>query len=193
MFLHKKIYWRLLRLVGFETLSWDLQHKAGLWSKRQRSSITVDLINQLSRGGQIIEFGCGEGDLLYLLHAESYSYYTGIDISQIAIQRAKLKASKLGIINCEFVNDNMATWSGSKNISLILLEECIYYLNGQEMKEFIGRCLNSINDDGAMLVIVHSAEKHAASLDICRKCGRVISETNVGSRVYLILGKNISE
>lgn len=182
-----------MRLVGLEKLSWNLQYEAGLWSKGQRSSITIDLVKNLCRGGHIVEFGCGEGDLIHLLPTGSYSYYTGIDISQIAIERAKLKASKCGIKNYDFVNDNMAMWPGGKNISLILVEECIYYLKAEAMEEFIGRCLESINDDGAILIIVHSAEKHVAALHVCRKYGQVISETNVGSRAYLILGKSISK
>ncbi len=193
-YLHEKtiwqrLYWRGLRFLGMERLSWNKQFQAGVWCRYPRNPDTIARITELCRGGKLIEFGCGEGNLPYSLPPGTFSEYLGFDISDVAIQRAIGRARQARMTNCHFEPCNMADWQGSHSASLILIEECLYYLRSPEIEQFLLRCCGSLASNGVILVIVHSATKHARTLNDCRSTCRVVEERMVVGRAYLTLAR----
>jgi cyclopropane fatty-acyl-phospholipid synthase-like methyltransferase len=184
-----RIYWRILRLLGFGKEAWDDQFKKGLWSRGRHTDYFVEKIVSLSRGEFLIEFGCAEGVLLEELPEGSYSKYQGYDISGVAIELANKKAKENGLSNCAFEQCDMSEWVGYPGASLILLEECLYYLSPAQIKVFLDKCKRSLLPEGVILVVVHSAEKHASTLKECRLAGNVIEEVVINGRVFITLGK----
>jgi cyclopropane fatty-acyl-phospholipid synthase-like methyltransferase len=184
----KRVYWRLLRFVGLKRKAWDSQFKEGVWCRGPRSPRTVALVAELCRGGKLLEFGCGEGDLPHLLPEGTYSDYLGVDVSAVAIRTAAEKCAQCGKLNCQFQVGDMGRWSGLVSpVSLILLEECLYYLSLYQTEQFLSRCCSSLTRDGAILVIVHSATKHTKTLDVCRRVCHVLDEKAIGTRLFLTL------
>jgi SAM-dependent methyltransferase len=182
-----RTWWRALRFFGLAKLSWDQQYQAGVWDRGPRSRHTVDLVSTLCAGGRLVEFGCGEGALPHLLPQGCYSEYVGFDISAIAIERARQRACASGRRGLRFQQMDMAEWRAATGISLIVAEECLYYLNAPRTEQFLSECTRSLTPNGHVLVVVHSARRHARTLDICRRCCDVVSERTQGSRVYLLL------
>lgn len=184
----KRVHWRTLRLLGLKRLSWNDQFEAGVWRPSPRSPNTLSRVQQLCAGGKLIEFGCGEGDLPHLLPRDSFSEYTGFDISDVAVERATRRAAASGITACHFQQVDMAEWPGSHSVSLILAEECLYYLSPVQAELFLSTCSSSLASVGSILVIVHSARKHATTLEVCRQVCGVREETLIGPRTFLTLG-----
>ena len=184
-----RIYWRVLRLVGFGRTAWDDQFKKGLWSRGRHSDYFLEKIISLSRGGLVIEFGCAEGTLVEELPVGSYSKYHGYDISGVAIGIARKRATENGRSNCTFEQCDMSQWSGYAGATLILLEECLYYLSAAQIQVFLEKCRNSLLSEGVILIVVHSADKHANTLSQCRQTGNVIEEVLINGRVFMVLGK----
>jgi 2-polyprenyl-3-methyl-5-hydroxy-6-metoxy-1,4-benzoquinol methylase len=184
-----RIYWRALRLLGFGKEAWDDQFKKGLWSRGRHSDYFLQKVVSLSRGGVVVEFGCAEGALVEELPIDSYSKYHGYDISEVAIGIASKKASENGLANCNFEQCDMSQWAGYSGASLILLEECLYYLTAAQIQVFLGTCRRSLLPEGVILVVVHSAEKHANTLRECRLAGSVIEEVVINGRVFITLGR----
>jgi len=183
----RRAWWRLLRLIGMNKLSWDKQFKAGVWWHLPRSADMLSLVAGLCRGGRIIEFGCGEGSLPFLLPSGSYASYLGYDISGLAIRRAQRHASAAGAANVRFAQCDMAQWDGNQSAFLVVLEECLYYLSPDDCAAFLARCSRCLEADGSMLVIVHSATKHQKTLSVCRRVCQVRDEIQLGGRTYLTL------
>jgi 2-polyprenyl-3-methyl-5-hydroxy-6-metoxy-1,4-benzoquinol methylase len=175
--------WRALQALGFKRYSWDLQFKAGVWSTDHYSPHLLHQVALLSRGGNILEFGCGEGDLPKLLPPDSYANYLGIDISEVAITRAQAKNPR-----CIFWACDMNRWKGSFPATLILLQECLYYIKHTQAEAFLKRCRTILEPGGSILVVDHDRTKHAKTLDICRRVCRVKSENVIKGRTFLILG-----
>lgn len=115
----------------------------------------------------------------------------GYDISEVAIERARKKAVIAVCDNVAFEQCDMARWDGFDRASLILAEECLYYLAATELERFLFRCTRCLTVDGSILVIVHSAIKHARTLDICRSVCLVRDEESIGERVFLTLAPKI--
>ena len=183
----QRIIWRGLRLLGLGRQSWNQQYKAGKWTRETRSPFTVTLVSELCRGGRLVEFGCGEGELACLLPAGAYSEYQGVDVSDVAVERARRRVKEAGLTQCQFTQGEMTSWSGASGVSVILLEECLYYLKPPQIPPFLTRCAQSLSQNGRIIVIVHSAQKHAATLEATRRSCHVVEEKIVDSRVYLIL------
>jgi hypothetical protein len=116
----------------------------------------------------------------------------GIDISEVAIQRAHARAVDAGINNCHFHQGDMAKWNDFFSASLILVEECLYYLSPREIEIFLSHCCCNLSYDGVILVIVHDAYKHSKTLNICRCVCRVLNEERLGPRALLTLAPKSS-
>lgn len=185
----KRLYWRILRLFS-KQLSWDKQFNAGVWTREPHTDQTIGAIVGLCNGGRLIEFGAGEGALPLSLPRNIYSEYIGFDISTVAVEKAREKAAEAGLTKCRFEQCDMAHWKGGRDVSVAVLEECLYYLTPRETETFLRRCSESLLPNGRILVIVHSAKKHARTLDICRRVCRVEEEATHGGRTFLVLAKN---
>src|SRR2546430_3291140 len=183
----QRFCWRGLGVVVFYRYSWNKQFDAGLWCRGQRNPHTLSRVADLCSGGKLIEFGCGEGTLPHQLPPGTFSDYCGFDISDVAIRAAREKARNAGLQRCKFERCDMATWEGSDSASLILAEECIYYLTPARIQHFCRVCSASLLPRGAILIIVHSGTKHARSLEACRSVCTVMDENIIDGRVFLTL------
>lgn len=184
-----RIYWRLLRLAGLKQMAWDQQYEKGLWSRGPHSQYFMDKVASLCRGGVIVEFGCAEGLLANELPGDAFSKYFGFDVSEVATTVAKSRVLRERASRCFFEQGDMALWPGTTDASLILLEECLCYLSIPDTRKFLDVCKRSLAPGGAILVVDHSAEKHAQSLATCRSECNVMEEVVVGGRTYLTLGQ----
>jgi formamidopyrimidine-DNA glycosylase len=81
----------------------------------------------------------------------------------------------------------MSAWTGAADVSLILAEECLYYLSAEAQAKWLEACRTSLSDSGHVAVVVHDARAHARTIQTCRQCMSAIDEQMVMSRVYLIL------
>lgn len=178
---------RLLRAVGLNRAAWDLEFRAGVWDRGPRSSELVRLACELCNGGRLVEFGCGEGTLPIALPAHAFSDYLGYDVSAVAIRRARDRIAAAGVARVRFEQEDMARWNGDSGVSLIVAEEVLYYLDPRQRAAFLARCRVSLTSDGSLLVVVHDASKHAATIDSCRSTCDVKRRLEVDHRTYLVL------
>jgi trans-aconitate methyltransferase len=168
-------------------MSWDKQFKAGVWCRERPSQHTISKVAELCNGGYLVEFGCGEGTLPLALPSNSFSGYIGYDISEVAVCRARHRAYEAGLTRCRFEQGDMAKWKGGSGITLIVAEECLYYLSPRGCKKFLQRSCESLVPGGSILIIVHSAVKHFRTIGICRRSCLVRDESINGQRAYLVL------
>lgn len=185
----QKVYWRLLRVMNLRQRSWDLQFQAGMWCRGPRCPHTVEKAFALCGGGYLVEFGCGEGTLPLALPKDAFSNYRGYDISGVAVARAAEHARRAGLANCLFEQGDMARWPGDTGVSLIVLEECLYYLSPVDAVKFLQNCMKSLLPGGAILAVIHDAAKHAATIETCKQTCSVREESSQGGRLFLVLAK----
>ncbi len=95
-----------------------------------RDKVLRHRLSEPVRGKSVLELGCGEGHLTQVLFGEAKSV-TGIDISDVAIDRARSR--KIG--NAKFIRSDFlqASFEGYDVITAI---ECLYYLSPAEQNEF---------------------------------------------------------
>src|SRR3989442_5532893 len=116
------------------------QMKAGLWN-REFANGSWDLIEstsgdpiygfieKYSHGGSILDLGCGSGNTGCELNADKYSSYLGVDISDVALERARQrsKASHRDQKN-HYYQSEITSYAPSQKYDVILFRESIYYI-----------------------------------------------------------------
>jgi 2-polyprenyl-3-methyl-5-hydroxy-6-metoxy-1,4-benzoquinol methylase len=117
---------------------------------RYRLVINYIKKNFQKTGLKILEFGCSEGN--FTEHISKYDYkITAVDISETAIERAKKK----NIPDAEFISCDMIEFVNTREINkfdLILLMECIYYLDKEKRIVLLELLHKKMNPDAKVLI-----------------------------------------
>lgn len=144
--------------------SWDEQYASGAWdylrSRREaaRYALIAGYCRYLSSRAAVMDVGCGEGILQRLLFP-SYSRYVGIDLSGVAIERARAQAGEAA--NTVFTRADGREYAPAGDFDLIIFNESLYYF--PRPLEVVRRYDNHLRDDGAIIVSnVIRRRSHAA-------------------------------
>lgn len=100
---------------------------------RFRDRVFRRILLKTIRGRSILELGCGEGHLTEAIFSEARAV-TGIDISDIAIERAKAR----NLPNARFENLDFLRRS-FEDFEIITALECLYYLSPDEQEAFFAK------------------------------------------------------
>ncbi len=111
-----------------------------------------DLEERLERGIDVCDVGCGTGHNMNLM-ASAYpaSNFTGFDIAEDAIERAREEASEMGLSNVRFEVQDATALPGDLSFDMMTTFDAIHdQANPQAALNEIGRCLRP---DGVYLMI----------------------------------------
>ena len=164
----------------------DYKYRRRQWGTGSSDNFpfVVDLVRQSARGGKILELGCGDGRLIANLPPHCYTYYTGLDLSPIAIERAG--ARKLP--RTRFESGDMQTHHWNDCYDLIVFDESIYYLDSKRFAAHLQRLLGYLNRDGRVLATICQPRRFHRIVDLIRQQYLVLDEgTHAGSSRYLVV------
>ena len=114
-------------LGGRELL--DTEYRGGNWDylaedlELPRFSVVAGYCVRHAEGGRILEIGCGEGLLPERIGTSRYARYVGVDISSVAIERAKAKRHP----NAKFVAEDASDFDPDAQFDLIVFNEVLEY------------------------------------------------------------------
>lgn len=102
------------------------------------------------RKGTILDIGCGYGFMSYMLAFTSEERtITGIDYDEEKIETAQHCFSKTDNIN--FVHANVMEYE-FENYDAIILADILHYLQPNEQKNIIEKCINKLNEGGTIII-----------------------------------------
>ena len=108
-----------------------------------------DLINGLIDGFTVLDIGCGEGHFTYC-YGDGGSRVTGIDVSYIAIGRAKrIYGDNITFIQRDITKDDY--WIDQETI---ILSEVLYYINPKEWENVSNNIKKSLGKSGQFIISV---------------------------------------
>ena len=105
---------------------WEIQYSRGKWDylnsikESSRYAIIGFYSNWFHDFPSVLDVGCGFGSVVNYL---KYKYYLGIDISEVALQKANKKE------NCYFLNRDAEKFTTTKKFDIIIFNEILYYLD----------------------------------------------------------------
>lgn len=110
---------------------WEKQYSSGEWSflstihEAAHYSIIAGYLDYFKKYDLILDVGCGEGILQQRMQTVGYKKYVGIDISEQAINKARLKEND----RTSFIRAEADKLNFEKNYyNAIIFNEILYYL-----------------------------------------------------------------
>jgi len=141
---------------------------------RYRRTIEFIKRNFHKPGMKILELGCSEGQFTGHLSQENFKI-TAVDISEKAIERAKEK----NLPNAVFICSDMIQFAASTDLSgfdLVLILECIYYLNKEKRILLIEMLHGRLNQEAKILLslpVYKNNEMFISEKRILKKFGQL--------------------
>ena len=110
--------------------------------------------------GKALDVGCGTGDNSIWL-ARNQFQTAGVDVSDIAIEKAREKAASAGV-ECEFIcADFMKDGMGSKGFAFLFDRGCFHaFRSGEQRRRFASRVADHLEKDGLWLTLTGNADEN---------------------------------
>jgi SAM-dependent methyltransferase len=109
---------------------WESQYRHGFWNylsdadEVPRYSVLAGYLSYLKPGGSILDVGCGVGVLQERLIAGSYTRYVGLDVSEIAIEKASARSDD----RTSFICAEAEGYVPREHFDAIVFNESLHYL-----------------------------------------------------------------
>lgn len=136
---------------------WDTEYAAGKWTHCENTAgdPIYGYIQKYCGNGSILDLGCGSGNTSNELEFTSYQSYTGVDISDVAIQKAaqRSEGTGRGKKNRYFQSD-ILSYTPSERHDVILFRDSINSLPQLKMKSTLDRYLPYLSERGVFIVRV---------------------------------------
>jgi 2-polyprenyl-3-methyl-5-hydroxy-6-metoxy-1,4-benzoquinol methylase len=109
----------------------DAQYAASEWdylrsiTEAPRFGVVSSYCRLLAPRGALLEIGCGEGFLLEHLDRSSFAHFTGVDISSVAIERARALEDE----RTTFHRAEAETYEAERTYNVIVFNEVLEYFD----------------------------------------------------------------
>jgi SAM-dependent methyltransferase len=145
---------------------WNHQYAIGRWEvlkaplETARIDACIALLRRHAAGGRLLEIGCGEALLQRRLEPGDYQRLVGVDISDVAINRAQDFANS----RVSYSVADMQKLELHETFDAVLFNESIYYVpRPDQLLRNYARCL----DDGGVFIV--SIYRNKGSVRIWRE------------------------
>ena len=143
-----KLASRILRKIGFKSAAWDEEFKTDYWDQPTKDDPIYPVLEKYP--GALLELGCGTGNTpLETLR----SAYTGIDISPVAISKARARNPYH-----EFHVAAMEDYIPKQKYGVILFRESIYYV--KRIDELLTRLQLYLAPGGVFIARICDRKRH---------------------------------
>ena len=139
---------------------WDKEFAAEHWSglDHTKGDCVYGFIEKHCNGGAILDLGCGAGNTGVELDSAKYSVYVGVDISEVALQKARQRcAENRRSDKNSYVRSAIETYVPSQEFDVILFRECLFYVAQWRMKSVLNRYADYLTSDGVLIVRLYDA------------------------------------
>ncbi len=154
--------WFKRRILRDQNERWNYQYARGKWEQLKnpvehaRLTACAGLLRLHTPGGHVLEIGCGEAILLRHLDPGDYASWLGVDISDVAIARARQFASE----RARFAPGDMRTFALTDSYDAIVFTESIYYV--PERAPLLRRYAKHLKAGGVFIISTFEAKDSAA-------------------------------
>lgn len=128
-------------------IRWNYKYKKGTWDYMGKEKLRYEAIVTLIRktnlsSPSILDLGCGYGALNDYLKENEYGFFTGVDFSSNAIQRA----IDNNYPNSQFLVADIHDFKPNETFDIIIFNEVLYYLENQ--MDIVNTFSNYFNSKG---------------------------------------------
>lgn len=136
-------------------LLWDREYRSGKWNRIDdtRGDCIYRYLEKYAANGSILDLGCGPGNTANELSASAYRSYSGVDISDVALDKAKWRTQQNSRADKNrFANADFLSYVPDQQFDVILLRESIYHVPLGRIKEIFDRYSPFLTPTGVFVV-----------------------------------------
>jgi SAM-dependent methyltransferase len=178
----KNIYRKILQSWGSAWIKrkiWNKEFLEGRWNilEDTPTDSIYSFLDKYAHNSDILDLGCGSGNTGNELNFACYRSYTGVDISDVAIQKAieRSEANSRGAKNRYFQSD-IAAYEPQGKYQIILFRESLNYIPHLYISDLLHRYQKYLDEQGVFIVRLYDPEKYKAIIELVRKNFHVIEE-----------------
>jgi predicted TPR repeat methyltransferase len=152
---------------------WDNEFSTGHWNCLDRTGDDrVHLqIEKYANGGAILDLGCGSGTTSLELDSQAYSLYTGVDISDVAVNKARSRAAEAGRADRnEYCQSDILTFTPVREYDVIFWGDSIYYIPPRSIVPMLHHYAGYLTAQGIFIARMFDVSgKHHYILDLIER------------------------
>jgi trans-aconitate methyltransferase len=134
---------------------WDGEFARGRWDcpERPASDFSYPYIEHYATNGSILDLGCGAGRTANELNDATFRQYTGVDVSDVAIETARTTTAAAGrSAKIRFTQSDIATYVPTERHDVILFMESLYYIPWARIPALLNRYSDYLKPGGVFIV-----------------------------------------
>lgn len=167
---------------------WDGEFASGRWEclEDMPGDCLYPFVEKYAANGGILDLGCGPGATGNELDASKYSHYTGVDISEVAIAKARARTShndRAG--KNEYVQADIGGYSPTRDYDVIVLGDSIYYISESRRIPMLRRYARSLTARGVFVVRIRG--ERPTILAAIERNFSVIEKQHLFDEVYVVV------
>jgi SAM-dependent methyltransferase len=142
---------------------WNKEFSEGRWDILEKTSddLVYRIVEQYSRRGSVLDLGCGSGNTGCELGKNTYEHYTGVDISDVALDRARQRSQSAGREQLNhYDQSDIVVYVPVQKHDVILFMESVYYIPQQKIRSALDRYAQYLTKDGVLIVRLYDKDAY---------------------------------
>jgi SAM-dependent methyltransferase len=146
---------------------WNGEFAEGRWNCLDDTAgdFLYEHIHRAAYGGSILDLGCGSGSTGTELDPAAYGSYVGVDISDVAIEKARRRSDAAGRrFKNRYLQSDIGSYVPDRQFDVILFRDSIYYLPAQQVIPTLRRYASYLEPQGVFIVRMFDTRGKYAAL-----------------------------
>ncbi len=164
---------------GAKKWLWDHEFANGRWDYIENTAddLIYPILSRHARGGSILDLGCGSGNTGNELPWESYDAYHGVDISGVAVEKARIRSAAGGrAAKNSYAQSDVFSYAPSAHYDLILFRESIFYVPLSKIVRMLHRYQGFLKPGGVFVVRMCDRQRYARILELIQENFAVVED-----------------
>ncbi len=153
----RNVFRGLLQRYGTQAMKrrlWDKEYASGRWSCLEGSGdrTVPALVEKYANLGNILDLGCGPGTTSLQFNPAAYTHYTGVDISDVAVEKARSRARGKNLAERnQYLQSDILAFEPSQRYDVILYGDSIYYIPQGQIAPMLTRYSQFLKSNGVFV------------------------------------------
>ena len=140
---------------------WDRDFSVGKWDFIDNTvgDCVYGHLENHSHGGDILDLGCGPGNTANELAFDAYRNYIGVDISEVALEKARKRTQENGRADKNtFVRSDFLGYAPAQEFDIILFRESLYHVPYGQVLGILQKYSKHLKKNGVFIVRLYAGD-----------------------------------
>lgn len=144
---------------------WDKEYRENKWhfADNTRGDCVYAFLERYARGGRILDLGCGSGNTANEMADSAYSCYTGVDISEEALAKARKRSKENSRENKNrFACSDFLAYEPADQFDVILFRESMYHVPLSKVTVLLDKYAKYLTEEGVFIVRLFAGSRETS-------------------------------